>query len=389
MNLENELAELDQKEYQKLKRIIVRNKDSFKGLGEKQKLNLLAGWIDDIKEERLKKEEEPEKLISIVAEEETKAEPAEKTPEIEVVEDEYKEEKKSSWFKVIAAVFVLLLIIAACVIGTLYLLRDTGDVKFSNIKDKTIDENEELEIEFKTKNAETIDVYNMPEGSRFEDTTFVWTPNYEQAGIYNISAIAYNNQSNISQEFKITVRNVNRPPRITSANVVLSVYTGQKVPFTVQAEDDDNDKLSYTWYFGFEKYKGTDTMYRTFTTEGRKTVKVKVCDKEDCAANEWKLTAFSYAPEPIEKKTYVVSEVVVGDEYVAKEETEPLTTYVIVESDKDVDIVGDEIVEVIPTAEETVNESYKINTYEIVEGEDEEVIFIEPSEESVNTYIIE
>jgi hypothetical protein len=403
MDFENELAEMDKNEYRKLKRAITRNKSIVKGLSEKEKIKLLTGWIDGIKEERKKKAEEPEeeKEESYPWQEvEIESEKGKKIEEIKsqifsdkkIREDEYgeiyeEEEKKGSPFKLIAGILLILLIAAACIAGTMFLLKDRGDVKFGNIKDLSIKENSTVSIEFKTKNADAIDVYGLPEGSKFINTTLTWTPTFEQAGTYKISATAYNNQSNKSQEFSIKVINVNRAPKILSASPAESVkvYTNKKTAFKVIAEDDDNENLTYLWQFSlFDRYSGESEINRTFTVPGSKKVKVKVCDKNDCIKYWWNIEAVEYiAPKkaaPV--KTYIISEI--RDEPKTDESSSKniLNTYIISEADESVQLItsGDG---------EKSDDSYIVNTYEVTEEDDESVVFIgEDSSNRLNSYTL-
>jgi hypothetical protein len=325
MDFENELAEMDKNEYRKLKRAITRDKSRLKGLSEKEKTKLLAGWIDDIKEERKKKAEEPEEKEEGYPwqEVEIESEKGEKIEEIksqifadkkavkeaEIMEDE-SEEKRSPWKWIIAAV-ILLLLIAGCVFGILFLLKESGNVKFEKISDVKAKEGEPINIELRTKNADSIDVYGLPEGASFRNTTFLWIPSFDQAGVYNIRAVAYNNQSNKTREFSITVINVNRAPNITYTSPADSIkaYANRNVPFTVTAEDKDNENLTYTWNFGlFDSYSGKSAINRTFTATGDKNVKVKVCDKKDCVSHEWKVKVVNYVQPKSTARSVILSQ---------------------------------------------------------------------------------
>lgn len=248
----------------------------------------------------------------------------------------------------IAGMAIILLIIAASVASTIFLLKDSGKLVFKEIDDQEVDEGELLEVEFKTKNADGIDVFNLPYGSSFEYSIFSWIPGFEQDGIYNISATAYNNESEKSQNFSIRVNDVNIQPKILSANPVraISVYAGKKITFSVKAEDKDKEPLRYIWYFGFEKYKGKSHMTRIFTVPGKKTVKVKVCDKEECVDHKWKVKVLEYVPKAIETKTYIITEIQTDNVSFPEKDTQEgeMNTYVVYggeEPDKDVLVLMD------------------------------------------------
>ena len=70
----------------------------------------------------------------------------------------------------------------------------------------------------------------------------------------------------------------NRPPRILESTNNVVAKIGQPVLLYIKAVDDDNDRLTYTWDFGFmDSHKG-QYQQRTFATAGNKAVKVTVSD---------------------------------------------------------------------------------------------------------------
>jgi flagellar basal body-associated protein FliL len=307
-------------------------------------------------------------------------------------------EKKSPLKWIIAAILLLLL---AGVFGAIWLCKD--NVQFHNINDVKIKEGEPLSIEFKTKNADRIDVYATPEGAGFSNTTFVWTPTFRQAGVYKIKAVAYNNQSNKTQEFKITVINVNRAPNITYSSPAdsFTANTSKKVLFRVITMDRDNDNLTYTWYFGpwylglFDRHVGGSQMNRTFTIPGEKKVKVRVCDKEDCVYHVWEVKVIEYIPRIISTpRTYVITET----KDTAENKTAAAaagagnrTTYVIYGSGSaDAQILVPEE-EGQETTQYVIN-NYDIDSYDINGTEDGSVIYVEDyvpkNNLIINTYTI-
>jgi hypothetical protein len=408
MDFENELAELDGEEYRKLKGIIIKNKNELKGLKEKEKNGLLARWIKSIKEERERETEEPEKEIypwKGVEEAEIEEEKEEKINEIksqiftdkkskeegaeEYAGDVSKEIKKSPVKAIIGAV-LLLLILAACIFGTMFLLKDNGDVRFQEIKDMKVKEGQQLSIEFDTKNADAINVYGLPEGSRFNNTTLEWMPTFKQDGIYKINAVAYNNQSNSSQDFRINVINVNRAPDIESASPAkyTTVYAGKKIQFKVSAKDEDNDLLAYTWYFGLDRYTGNSRINRTFTVAGDKNIKVKVCDKEKCAVYGWKIKVLGYALKKAvaesKKSTYVIIEIKDNATKEDSSKDSTLTRYIIYEEDEEKTRL------IVPETDNDADK-YDISTYEIGGEEEESVVFIgeDKSSDNLDSYTIQ
>ena len=383
-------AKLAKKEKEKAKKLAKKERKMREK--ERKKARLLAA------KERKKKEKEKKKAAKLAEKEKKKEEKERRKAEIasakaakiaeKKIRPEAEEETESNKdskgkFRWLWIILLLLLLLAVLIIGLYFLFSDTGDIRFDSIRDRSIDEGKTLEIKLKTKNADGIDIYGMPSGSKVENSMIIWTPDYDQAGVYSISAKAFNNQSDITRNFTITVRNVNMPPKIISSSPAspVSVYTNKKIPFAVSVRDDDNDSLSYTWSFGHDEiYIGTEKMTRVFTLPGKKTVKLKVCDDKDCSINEWKVTAVEGLPETeTGSKTYVVTEV--ADEIAYPKDDvigDNRATYVIIGGEK----------EEVPIDEDRNN---ILNRYVIYEKDDDSVVFIEEpkEEETMKSYNIE
>ena len=89
---------------------------------------------------------------------------------------------------------------------------------------------------------------------------------------------------------KITVLNKNKAPEITDASDNLIANKDEPTLFEVIAEDIDGDESTYNWDFGFlNKFEGTNTHQRVFTTKGSKEVKVTVSDGKESATKTWKV----------------------------------------------------------------------------------------------------
>ena len=82
-----------------------------------------------------------------------------------------------------------------------------------------VGENEQLVIELTASDPDedelTFDAENLPEGAGFEGDTFTWTPDYEQAGQYEVTfSVSDDEDPPLFDEetITITVVNTNRPP---------------------------------------------------------------------------------------------------------------------------------------------------------------------------------
>ncbi len=133
---------------------------------------------------------------------------------------------------------------------------------------------------------------------------------------------------------KMTVKNVNQPPRILDYLPVgekkapgrersgeepgeertgeIIVKTGQPILFHVAVKDDDNDVLKQVWRFGLgeEAVVGTDTIRRTFTAPGTKRITFVADDGQAAVKKEWLVQVqkevFVPPPVPEPKMTFKV-----------------------------------------------------------------------------------
>jgi len=162
-----------------------------------------------------------------------------------------------------------------------------------------------------------VTLQNLPPGASFADGVFVWTPGYGYANktsswrnnVVSASPVlnrrfntertvqwlefsASDGQSKTILPVPVTIVNSNRAPRLIDALPTTSATAaiGQPIVFHVVAKDDDGDTLDYTWNFGNlgeSSVHGTNTIERTFTTPGEKTVKVAVSDGREQVEKEW------------------------------------------------------------------------------------------------------
>jgi hypothetical protein len=102
--------------------------------------------------------------------------------------------------------------------------------------------------------ALTFSASSMPSGASFSGNTFTWTPNYQQAGNYEVLVTVTDNGITggnpdplpASQKVAISVGNVNRPPAFTILRGQ-TANAGEELSFTVNASDpDSDDTLTYS-----------------------------------------------------------------------------------------------------------------------------------------------
>ncbi len=117
------------------------------------------------------------------------------------------------------------------------------------IGDKTVDENSPLSFTVTATDADgnqiTYSAQNLPAGATFVGQTFSWTPNYNQAGSYQVTFIASDGKSQDSKTITITVNNVNRPPVLATIGNK-SVNANSALSFSISATDADGDTITYS-----------------------------------------------------------------------------------------------------------------------------------------------
>jgi hypothetical protein len=120
------------------------------------------------------------------------------------------------------------------------------------IGNKTVNEGSPLTFTITATDADndpcTYSAQNLPTGATLNSATgvFSWTPNYDQAGIYNnVTFIASDGTAQDSETITITVNNVNRPPVLSTISN-RSVNEGSTVSFSISASDADSQAITYS-----------------------------------------------------------------------------------------------------------------------------------------------
>jgi hypothetical protein len=138
----------------------------------------------------------------------------------------------------------------------------TDSVTVTNIPDapvlegignKSVDENTTLTFSLNATDADgeiiTYSVEPRPEGATF-DSPFVWTPDYDDAGTYEVTFIASDGTLQDSETITIIVNNVNRPPVAVDDSAVTdednTVITGNVLANDTDADGDTLTIVSFT-----------------------------------------------------------------------------------------------------------------------------------------------
>ncbi|MBI2151218.1 PKD domain-containing protein [Candidatus Woesearchaeota archaeon] len=194
------------------------------------------------------------------------------------------------------------------------------------INDDTLTVNEEQQFLVRVEagdededNNLSLFLENPPKGASFVDGVFVWEPGIST--VQNKSAKFWDNIveewpylnkkfssdketiwlnfaatdgfDTVKHPVKVVVKNVNQAPQIIDYSPVeeIMVEMNKPVYFQVNVNDADQDYLDYRWDFGLGEatVKGTNTVERTFTSTGRKTVNVVASDGRETVEKEFRV----------------------------------------------------------------------------------------------------
>ncbi|MFH1276151.1 MAG: PKD domain-containing protein [Candidatus Woesearchaeota archaeon] len=180
----------------------------------------------------------------------------------------------------------------------------------------TVNEGEEFSLVLEAFDPDndnlTITVKDLPEGASFNNGIFVWAPAYstienktdsswnaflnqhtylnkklnKEKATRWLEFVASDGEFEVINPIQVTIKNMNQAPEIIDYIPVeeITVNAYEPVIFHVATKDADNDELSYKWNFGLgeKEVTGTDTIERTFTSPGKKKIKVTISDgRED------------------------------------------------------------------------------------------------------------
>ncbi|MCP4708007.1 MAG: hypothetical protein GY869_05240, partial [Planctomycetes bacterium] len=117
------------------------------------------------------------------------------------------------------------------------------------VDDKIVSEYDELAFAITATDPDddeiTYSVQDLPAGAIFEQGDFSWTPNYEQAGAYDVTFTAGDGELEDTVTITITVINTNRSPVVAYIGPQF-VDEGENLTFTIIAIDPDGNSITYS-----------------------------------------------------------------------------------------------------------------------------------------------
>ncbi|MEE9117269.1 MAG: putative Ig domain-containing protein, partial [Calditrichia bacterium] len=120
------------------------------------------------------------------------------------------------------------------------------------IEDKSVDENSSLTFTISGSDEDTDDdlaysISDLPDGVNFDEKSgsFSWTPDFTQAGDYNLIVTLSDGEAAVTAAFKIAVNNINRKPTIEKGGSA-TITVGETAALSFSASDPDDDDLTFS-----------------------------------------------------------------------------------------------------------------------------------------------
>lgn len=151
----------------------------------------------------------------------------------------------------------------------------------------------------------TYSASDIPNGAGFNPLTssFSWTPDYDQAGLYQVTfAVSDGFGGTNSEQITVTVSNVNRAPVLDIVEDI-TVEAGQTVQIIATASDPDGEPVSFS-YSGWMTSSTKDT---TIDDVGTHTVTVTVSDGDLNDSQQITVTVTDITPGQPGKPQHVES----------------------------------------------------------------------------------
>jgi len=201
-------------------------------------------------------------------------------------------------YSVLAVVVVIILIsTVSCFDPTVRLLKA--------IHTQFVDEGSTLELDlmtfvFPVYSAEAITFKIDSEVGEIIGTRFVYSPDYDSAGVYSVELTASNNEQTDNRIFSITVVDKNRAPSIEVPDQHVEIEEKLQIDLTDFSDDPDNDALAFSLISGVGEIVGNTYMFSSSDIYvGENSVTVGVSDsKGGTDSTSFSITVFESNSAP-------------------------------------------------------------------------------------------
>jgi hypothetical protein len=107
---------------------------------------------------------------------------------------------------------------------------------------------------------------DLPDNIQFTDRRdgsgiFTWTPDYDQAGEYSISFIAYDGWEAVTMNMEIAIENANQPPVLAEINDI-EIDEEERFSLMLEAEDPDGNNLRFSYSGNLQGASIEDNLFR-------------------------------------------------------------------------------------------------------------------------------
>ena len=137
-----------------------------------------------------------------------------------------------------------------------------------------------------------------------QSTSQNWTysPDYDDAGVYNVSLVVSDGELSDSQEWTLTVININRSPVIDTSYPPTdpTISEAESQEFNITYHDPDGDMVSVQWNLNGAPTGTNDsyTFISNYNSAGVHNVTVVISDGDLQASHEWTLTVLNVNRPP-------------------------------------------------------------------------------------------
>ncbi len=212
-----------------------------------------------------------------------------------------------------------------------FLLKPKHPPVLAPVGNFTVNESVPLAIQLNATDADNDTLLYLSNASQVLKSQFnfsnatgllTWTPNYVDAGTYQIYFEANDSELSDNETITVTVLNVNAPP-ILAAIGNQSVDENQTLSFQLAATDVDNDTLAFATdayfilpsAFSFNTTTGAFSWKPTFLDAGNYTVQFVVTDGELFAAETITITVINVNLPPV--LAFIGNKTIIENETVA------------------------------------------------------------------------